>query len=158
MERGTATLLAVMMSAYLREKYTRYVIADIEGRRERNVRWHELVALCEIFEVPLWELVLPPEGTVIETAMPLHGPAISRSGRVELDHPDITFFDLEPAGRNDLSGLLFSLDAEILTAEGLTNFRSEMERKRGEQIDAVVAEARAAYEKLAAVLAEPKES
>ena len=131
MQRGTATLLAKVMSAYLGEKYTRYVVADIEGRRDRNVRWHELVALCEIFECPLWELILPPEGVGVATPRPLRGPTTKVWGIA--GRPDITFSIDEFIGRDDLAALLFSLNADELADGALANFRDKMKEERDKQ-------------------------
>ena len=149
MERGTKTLLAKMLSAYLEEKYTRFVVADLEGARRRNMRWPELVALCEIFEVPLWELVLPPEGVRVATPRPLRGPTTKVWGIP--GRPDITISTQATTGRNELSALLFSIAADDLTDGQLANFRDDMKKKRDKQIRA---DLRAAVSKLTEVLKE----
>jgi hypothetical protein len=59
--RSTATHFAERLSFCSERDYTWDTVADIEGRRDRIIRRVELLALCAIFRVPLWQLVLPPE-------------------------------------------------------------------------------------------------
>ena len=65
--RWTATELAEKLTVVLELSYTRFTVADLEGRREREIRWSEVVAMCSIFDVPLWELVLPQKGDRVMT-------------------------------------------------------------------------------------------
>ena len=50
-------------------EYTRHTVYDLEGRRHRQIRWVEVAALCEIFDVAVWDLVLPPEGVQVDTVV-----------------------------------------------------------------------------------------
>jgi hypothetical protein len=135
--RTTATLLAEKLTRRTGEKYTRFVIADIEGRRERNVRWPELVALCTIFRVPLWELVLPPEDVGLDVkGIPLR-PA--PSGDWEVDDQGVIVLEAQPPNRDDLAHLLFNLPAATLLSDPeLSTFRSEFEDAREKQMRQVM--------------------
>jgi len=135
--RTTATLLAEKLTRLTGEKYTRFVIADIEGRRERNVRWPELVALCSIFRVPLWELVLPPEDVGLDMKGISLRPA--EAGNWEVDDQGLIAIEAQPPDRDDLANLLFSLPAATLLSDPtLSTFRSEFEEAREEQTRQIV--------------------
>ena len=77
--RWTAAELAEMLTQVLERRYTRSMMGDMEGRRERAVRWSEVVALSVIFDVPLWELVLPEKGERVNTRIPTSSDIIVRS-------------------------------------------------------------------------------
>lgn len=136
-------LLAQLLSARLRQEYTRQAVSDMESnRRGRLVRWEELVALCGIFKVPLWELVLPAEGVAIDSPdmfdadrKPKATEAVDRRGDGE---PTEFHVIEEPPGRDQLSRRLFNLDAKTLTDGKLEKLRQDAQRQRLKQIDKLI--------------------
>ena len=125
----TAEELALFLTGYRRKRYTRYTVADLEGRRDREVRWAELVALCRIFDVALWELVLPQGDDRV--AQPVE-PRIVGVSEAQPHLPRAVLLDDEPGGRTELAWMLFGLEDKNLESEALVRFRME-ERKRDEQ-------------------------
>lgn len=49
----------------------RHYVYDLEGgradRSQREFKWSDLVGLCAVFQVTLFDLVLPPEGVILST-------------------------------------------------------------------------------------------
>ena len=144
----TATELAEQLTEVTGKPYTRFMVADLEGRRERAVRWVELAALCAIFDVALWDLVLPPEGVQVEsriafgsvtdvdvTDSPPYDPEQATTGRTKgtiwHDYPD----------RDDLAWRIFGLDAESLASGALQKHARDQADKRDQQDILAIAEA-----------------
>ena len=139
----TAAGLADELTDWTGWRYTRYTVLDLEGRRERQVRWSELVALCNIFKVPLWELVLPHgdervhgpiEDRVVDGKPLGPEPAVYTMGIESPDQPDVQIeLVTEPAGRSEVAWLLFGRNDEDLASEAYAAFRrDERERERRE--------------------------
>lgn len=117
--RWTATELAEKLSAVTGHEYTRFTVADLEGRREREIRWSELVALALIFDVPLWDLVLPPESALVDMRLPTSGDAglLTSTGEVvDIETPNSVRINTD---RDDMARRLFGLDSETLTSREL---------------------------------------
>ena len=91
-------------------RYTVWTVRDLEGRREREVRWHELAVLCYVLDVPLWDLILPVGTDLVDTtAVPgeSHSPSPAHD-------PAYTVFETEPPDRDDIAVLLFNVTSDKL--------------------------------------------
>ena len=133
----TATELAEKLTEVLDREYTRFMVSDMEGRRERAVRWTEVAALCSVFDVRLWDLVLPPDGVEVASA-------IARGENIAVEVTDTPSDDPDLAeiggvkvvgryhypGRDDLSWRLFSLSSGTLEGGIPQKFLSKHEEER----------------------------
>ena len=144
----TASVLAHHLSLVLDRTYTRYTVADIEGRRERQVRWSELVALAYILNVPLWDLVLPDGDERVDAPIPdrvvggdtpdwTYEEPYPELALMQLSTEGTVIFEEEPPGRQELAVLLFGIGDEHLESQALAQLRrdaQENEEKRVQRI------------------------
>lgn len=141
----TQTQLADLLSFWLVEGWSRFKVADLEGRRRHEVRWSEVVALCTVFDVPLWKVVLPRDNNTR-----IHAPAQGAPRQpigASADATDVLVeMDEELPGRLELAWLLFSVDDESLGKEVLARVRDthrrEQEAQSQEIVEAVLAQLR----------------
>ena len=129
-----ARALAPKLARIVPGRYTVWTVRDLEGRREREVRWHELAVLCGLFDVPLWDLILPVGTDRVDThaaSGELHSP------RLIDDNPDHIEVHREPPDRDDIAVLLFNVTSDKLGAAGLDQ---ESRRRYQEEKDAVVSD------------------
>jgi hypothetical protein len=133
--------LAMRLMFHLPRKYTRFTVADMEGRRDREIRWNELAALCSIFNVPLWDLVLPPEGVAVDTTVVRGEPSVSES---QPDPPTaaVIYIHMDQPGREELAWLLFSVDAKTLDKGVLEGFRRDEQARQHQRLVEIVDKAR----------------
>ena len=136
-EKGwTQEYLAGFLFAFLAGKvpgkYTVWTVRDLEGRREREVRWHELAALCRLFDVPLWDLVLPVGTDLVDTKAALgqlHSP------RPHDQYAELVSYTADPPDRDDIAVLLFNVTFDKLGAGELAQ---ESRREYQREQDAVL--------------------
>jgi len=119
-----------------RKPFTRYTVADLEGRRDTRIRWLELAALCSIFDVPLWELVLPPEDVKVHTKVTL-APTVAS---VDMSGVDVTsneqqqiFVEYEGPGRKELAWRLFGVSSVNLDDAEMKKHWEKERKKREEE-------------------------
>ena len=147
-KRWTATAMAERLTEKLGRKYSRYTVADLEGRREREIRWVELAALCAIFDVALWDLVLPPEGVEVETSVtegdvirtditdiPSDDPAMAALGATK------GFQEFEWPQRDELALRFFSADAATIDSGEPRKYWERRNRERKEEAMLAIADA-----------------
>ena len=94
--------------------YSRHRVMDLEGankRRRPRFTWETLVALCDVLDCALWDLVLPAEGDTVD----IRG---VRDRRLEGWRKDSRRHQIDHVTRNDLARWLFTLDAEHLDQMG----------------------------------------
>lgn len=129
--------LAEKLTSVLERPYTRFTVADLEGRRKREIRWTELAALCSVFNVALWDLVLPPEGVEVDSPVATGGVTGADYTDTPSDDPELAAIGATKAtiwyeypARDDLAWRFFSIDSETLVDGGLQHLRKQHETER----------------------------
>ena len=100
------------------------------GRSQREFRWRELVSLCRTLDTTLFELVLPPEGTLLDEGEEIIG-ILDRNASADDELDD---FKAEPLDRYDMSLGVFGLPGDLTEADKLRQvlekLRIEKQRRR----------------------------
>lgn len=147
----TATAMAKRLTEKIGRPYSRYTVADLEGRRKREIRWVELAALCAIFDVALWDLVLPREGVEVETSVTEGDVIRSDITDIPSDDPSMAaigatkaFQEYEWPQRDELALRFFSADAATIDSGEPRKYWERRNRERKEaamlaMADAVIA-------------------
>ena len=131
----TPTELAETLTAVLERPYTRFTVYDLEGRRKREIRWTELAALCSIFGVSLWRLVLPKEGDEVNTRIATGDVTGVDLTDLPSDDPDLAAIGATKGvvwhaypSRDDLAWRLFGMNSYTLEAEATQFLRTIQEK------------------------------
>jgi hypothetical protein len=107
--------LASELSSASGSEWSEWRIIDLEGARTghppASARWAEIVALCLVFDVTIWELVLPVD--------PKERVRVITSNRhYELQGKPFTQQSVRDVGRSQLAERLSGFPARVFTKKG----------------------------------------
>lgn len=112
----------------------RSVVYDMEGfrkgRRRREFKWSDLVALCGALETTVFELVLPVDDQKVAGLEDLPGMIPDQEGMRNVP----PFAEI---GRDGLSARLFGAGPAMLSPEALENYAKKAKKERTKRDEAV---------------------